>query len=134
VPQNKIVIRYLDGRILKGFTGDFLPTKAVFHLEVADAAPGAKAVEVRVAELKAVFFVRDLAGNPKHNDALEFTPGKPVPGRKIRVVFKDGEQLVGTTQGYDPSRAGFFVIPVDSGSNNERCFVVAAAARQVSLI
>ncbi len=42
--------------------------------------------------------------------------------------------MVGTTQGYDRSRPGFFVIPVDTSGNNERCFVVAAAAQEVSFI
>jgi hypothetical protein len=57
-----------------------------------------------------------------------------VVGRKIRVDFQDGETLTGTTQGYDPSRPGFFVIPADAGSNNERCFVVTRATAQVSFV
>ena len=132
--QNKIVVRYRDGRILKGYTGDFLPTKAAFHLTAMDAPAGAKPALVQVAELKAVFFVKDLVGNPGHRERLEFRTDKPAVGRKIRVVFTDGEILVGTTQGYDPTRAGFFVVPADSESNNERCFVVGSAAAKVSFI
>lgn len=134
MPQNKIVARFQDGRVLKGFTADFLPTRPIFHIELADAPPGAKPVSVNVAELKAVFFVRDMAGDPSRADVLEFQPGRPVVGRKIRVLFKDGETIVGTTQGYDPARAGFFIIPASGESNNERCFVVAAATRQVSFL
>jgi hypothetical protein len=48
-------------------------------------------------------------------------------GRKIGVVFKDGEVLVGTTQGYDRSRPGFFVVPADAESNDERVYVRLAA-------
>lgn len=132
--QNKIVVRYLDGRILKGYTGDFLPTKPVFHLALFDAPANSKPTQVQIAELKAVFFVKNLSGNPDHSEELEFTPGRPVIGRKIRVVFKDGEVLVGTTQGYDPSRVGFFLIPVDTQSNNERCFVVRNATVNVSFL
>lgn len=131
---NKIVARYQDGRILKGYTGDFLPSKPTFHLALFDAPPNAKPVEITIAELKAVFFVKDLAGNPQRQDVLEFLPGKPVVGRKIQVQFKDGEKLVGTTQGYDPNRPGFFLIPVDTASNNERCFVVTAATKHVSFV
>jgi small nuclear ribonucleoprotein (snRNP)-like protein len=132
--QNKIVVRYQDGRILKGTTGDFLPAKPLFHLMVADAPPGAKPVEITVAELKAVFFVHDLVGNPSRKEVLEFHVGKPAVGRKIQVEFKDGEKLVGTTQGYDPSRAGFFVVPVDAASNNQRCFVVIRATKAVTFL
>jgi hypothetical protein len=51
-----------------------------------------------------------------------------------RSVFKDGEVVVGTTQGYERSRPGLFVIPVDTAGNNERCFVVAAATQEVSFV
>jgi hypothetical protein len=132
--QNKIVVRFQDGRILKGQTGDFLPTKPVFHLTLADASRDAKPLEVQVAEVKAIFFVKDFAGNRERKKVQEFPAGKPVVGRKIRVVFQDGETLVGTTQGYDATRPGFFVIPADPASNNDRCYVVTRATKQVSFI
>jgi hypothetical protein len=50
------------------------------------------------------------------------------------VVFKDEELLVGTTQGYQPGRPGFFVYPADTQSNNERCYVVSTAAKEVSIL
>ena len=132
--QNKIVVRYQDGRIAKGYTGDFLPTKPTFHLTVFEAPPGAKTIEVKIAELKAVFFVKDLTGNPERKDVQEFQADKPVVGRKIRVVFGDGETLAGTTQGYDANRPGFFVMPLDPASNNERCFVVTRATKEVVFV
>ena len=131
--MNRIVARFQDGRVLKGFTTDFIPAKDHFHLTAEDAAAGAKPVQVKLAELKALFFVKTFAGDPQHKKSNEPVAGGPM-GRRIRVVFKDGETLVGTTQGYDKSRPGFFVSPVDTGSNNERCFVVAAATREVSFL
>jgi hypothetical protein len=133
--QNRIVAHYQGGRILKGFTGDFLPTRATLHITPGDDPQQSRPVEVRVADLKAIFFVKDLAGRSQpYTRRQEFDPEKPAVGRKIRVVFKDGEILVGTTQGYDSSRPGFFVIPADTESNDERIFVVASATQQVSLI
>ena len=106
--QNKIVARFRDGQILKGFTGDFLPTKPTFHLTPADAPPQSKPVVVRLADLKAVFFVKDLAGKPQpHSDRREFDPGKPVVGRKIRVVFKDQEILLGLPRATIPVALDF---------------------------
>lgn len=133
--QNKVVAHFQDGRLLKGFTGDLLPTRPTLHLTPADAPGQSKPVEVRVADLKAIFFVKNLTGRPQpYRRRQEFAPGKPVVGRKIRVVFKDGEILVGTTQGYEASRPGFFVIPADAESNNERVFVVTGATHRVSFI
>jgi len=127
---NKVVARYVDGRVLKGSTGDFTPAKEAFH--VAGVGTGEKPTLVRVADLKAIFFVKDLAGNPKHEERKAFDAAKPPVGRAITVEFRDGEVLVGTTQGYEPHRPGFFVVPADPTANNLRCYIVAAAVRGVT--
>ena len=102
--QNKIVIRYVDKRIEKGITTDFAPNKENFHVTPVGFKPGDKPLEVRIKDLKAVFFVKDFSGNPDYQDKKDFEAGKSVVGRKIRVLFKDGEELVGTTMGYQPDR------------------------------
>ena len=58
----------------------------------------------------------------------------PPVGRRIKVAFRDGEVLVGTTTGYQPGRPGFFLVSADVDSNNERCFVVTTAAREISFL
>ena len=131
--MNKIVARYADGRMVKGTTVDFFPTKDLFHVSIADA-DGTRLVEVSLKELKALFFVRDFSGNPDHTPKNEFDPTKPTPGRKLKVVFKDGEVLVGTTTGYQPGRPGFFIVPADTSANTERCYVVTASTQEVSFI
>lgn len=131
---NKVVARFVDGRILKGMTADFFPTKDTFHLTDASAPPGTEPVEINRLELKALFFVKDLAGNPGYEERKEFDPEHPPVGRQIRVVFKDGEVLIGTTTGYQPGRPGFFLVPADMNSNNERCYVVTAATQDVGFI
>ena len=132
--QNKIVVRYLNGNVVKGFTTDFMPNKEMFHLTLADAQPGSPLVTVNLTECKALFFVRDFDGNAACNDKKEFDPTKNAGGRKIKVVFKDNETLIGTTQGYDPARQGFFFFPADAESNNERSYVVNAATKEVAFI
>jgi hypothetical protein len=132
--QNKIVVRYLDGRIIKGFTSDFMPNKEFLHLFPLDAAPNSKPLHVNVPVLKAVFFVKDFQGNSQYQEKKEFETAKPIMGRKIKVIFKDGELLIGTTQGYHPGRSGFFVFPADQMSNNDRCYVVSSATKGVWLI
>lgn len=132
--NNRIVARYADGRMVKGSTIDFVPTKAVFHVSDATAGPGGTPLRIQVAELKAVFFVKDLVGDRSHTVRNDFDTGRAVSGRKIKVVFKDGETLVGTTQGYQADRPGFFMVPADADGNIERCFVVAAATQSVVLL
>jgi hypothetical protein len=132
--MNRIVARYQDNRLLKGITNDFLPAKDRFHVVPADNPPGTRPLEVLIADLKALFFVRDFTGHPEHHRSQEFDPSKPPVGRKIRVMFKDGEVMAGTTQGYQPGRPGFFLVPADSRSNNERCFVVAASTKEIAFL
>ena len=129
--MNKVVARFTDGRTLRGLTYDFEASKASFHIIEADAAPGTRPVEVQLQELKAVFFVKDFAGDPQHKERKEFDPAHPPLGRKIRVVFKDGETLVGVTPGYQSGRAGFFLLPADADSNTQRCYVVASSAQSI---
>jgi hypothetical protein len=131
---NEVVARFADGRMVKGLTNDFIAGKEQFHVAVVDAPPGSKPVEVQTKDLKAVFFVEDFTGNPRHRRRQEFDPKRPPSGPKIKVVSKDGELIVGTTQGYQPGRPGFFLVPADPESNAERCYVVAAAAREIAFL
>ncbi len=132
--MNKVVARYTDGRIVKGATSDFVPAKERFHLSAAEAPAGSKAVEIQTKDLKALFFVKDFAGDPQHVERKEFDASRPPAGRRIRVTFKDGEVLVGTTHGYQPGRPGFFLVPADATSNIERCYVVSAATQEIAFL
>ena len=125
--SNRVVARYRDGRTLKGTTSNFVPARDGFHVQT----PEGEVAAVSQTELKALFFVRDLAGDPTRRESQKFSADRPALGRKMQVEFPDGETLVGTTQGYQPQRSGFFLVPADSASNNERCFVVSAAALEV---
>jgi hypothetical protein len=129
--MHRVIARFQDGRTLHGFTNDFLPAKDHFHLFSAEHPAGTKPIEIHVAELKALYFVKSFEGDPKHLEVVNSAAAKAGAGRGIRVTFKDGDIIVGKTQGYDRSRPGFFVVPVDHGSNTERCFVVTAATREV---
>jgi hypothetical protein len=126
----KVVARYIDGRIVKGLSQDFFPNKDRFHVYPADKSSG-EAAEIFLKELKAVFFVRDFVGNFQYNERKEYLEGDKPSGRKIEVTFKDGEVLVGTTLGYDPSRPGFFLFPADPKSNNVRVFAVTTSVKKV---
>jgi hypothetical protein len=131
---NKVVARYADGRVVKGNTSDFFPAKDLFHVTETSAPPGTPPVEVLTNELKALLFVKDFAGDPNHVDRNELDPSRPPAGRPIKVLFEDGEVLVGTTTGYQHGRRGFFLEPADVTSNVERCYVIAAATQAISFI
>ena len=126
----KFVVRYLDGRVLKGYTQDFYPNRERFHLYLSDN-PDAAGVDVSLKDLKAIFLVRDLAGDPRYAEAKKFVNGEKSLGQKIEVTFLDGESVVGSTLGYDRNRPGFFILPADPKSNNIRIFVVASSVKRI---
>jgi len=128
--HNRIVARFVDGRTVKGTTQDFSVTRDHFHVIPPEA--GAARVRVGIPELKAVFFVKDHNGDRHYSEKKSFE--RMVPGRKLQVVFKDGETLVGATTAYDATRPGFFMTPADPKSNNDRIYVVAKAVRAVGFI
>jgi hypothetical protein len=129
--QVKIVVRYRDGRILKGYTQNFLPNKPSFHVHPHDPGRPREMMEVALEYLKAVFFVKDFSGNSAYQEKKSLPPGKMLQGRTVGVRFKDGEQLVGSCMGYDPKRIGFFLTPLDADVNNLRIFVVSKAVEEV---
>jgi hypothetical protein len=129
----KVVVRYVDGRVVKGTTQDFFPNKDRFHL-LSDTTVSEEPAEVLIRDLKAVFFVKDFGGNPGYNERKEYNNGDKAQGRKVEILFVDGEKLVGSTLGYDPNRLGFFLFPVDPESNNMRVFAVTAAVQNVRYI
>jgi len=125
----KIIARYLDGKMVKGFTQDFSPNKPAFHIFPLDAPN--ESVEILLKELKAVFFVRDFAGRPEYDERKHFTPEEHPSGRIVEVTFVDGEVMVGSTVAYDPKRPGFFIFPADPQGNNVRVFALSKAVRTV---
>jgi hypothetical protein len=132
--KNKIVVHYEEGKLFKGVTNNFSPNKNAFHLVLMNEPPDSKPLELTITGIKGLFFVKDYFGNPDYREKKEFDPSRPIVGRKIKIFFKDGELMVGTTIGYQKDRQGFFVVPADPDSNNERCFVVASSTLEVSLI
>ena len=114
---------------MKGTTQNFFPNKPVFHVNRHGGTGTGDLVEVNLEELKAIFFVRDFTGNPKHVDKKELAPGERAQGRLMEVTCMDGEVIVGTTTGYDPKRPGFFLFPLDPSANNARIFLVSSAVK-----
>jgi hypothetical protein len=126
----RMVVRFADGRIKKGYSQDFYPNKPTFHLSRDSAGGPGEMEEVQVAGLKAVFFVNTFAGNPDYKERKGFAEGDTPKGRKVEVTFADGEILQGSVLGYSPNEAGFFLFPADPKSNNMKAFVVNGSVKK----
>lgn len=117
---NLVVARFRDGRTMKGVSLNVDPTKPTFHVRTDQGA-----VEVRLVDLKALFFVKDPAGNPAHHEATDATVGDPrlFGAKRIAARFEDGETIVGMSNRFPPLGKYFFMLPIDPKSNNIRILV-----------
>lgn len=131
---NKLIVKFKDGKIVKGWSTNFGPNKEIFHLHLLEEY-GKDILEIEISSLKAVFFVKDYKGNKDYKKVRTFESStKGIPSqRKIIIIFKDGENFYGTTHSYNPERKGFFVYPIDPKDNNDRVFIVAPAINSVKL-
>jgi uncharacterized protein DUF6982/PilZ domain-containing protein len=129
----KIVVRYIDGDLVKGFTQDFHPSRPQFSLWPSINASKSERLVIPMGRLKAVFFVRDFNGNAGYRERKTFAT-RNGHGRRLEVTFLDNETVLGTTLNYRPDGQGFFLIPVDTSANNSRIFVVASAVRRVRFL
>jgi hypothetical protein len=129
--SSKVVARFADGRIKKGYTRDFSPDKPVLHIIRDHAKESTDPEELNLADLKAVFFVKNFAGNPNYAERKHFAEGDNPEGEKVEVTFTDGEILQGSVLRYNARESGFFFFPADPQSNNLTLFVVNTAVKKL---
>lgn len=129
---NHVVARYIDGRMVKGTSLDVAQDRPKFHVREDDGTM----TQVLLSELKALFFVKSLDGNSEHVEGQEIDAVDPRlrGSRVLEVTFQDGETIVGLCTRYPPKGASFFLVPVDSDSNNLRILVNSAALQGMALV
>ena len=135
----KVVVKFKDGRILKGWTANISPNKEFFYLHKHKEfreKDKKDVVEVKLSSLKVVFFVKSHKGNKDYKKVRTFEGQPKITSsqRKIIVTCNDGEKLYGTTLGYNPNKKGFFMSPIDPKDNNERIFIIQESIKSVELL
>lgn len=136
MPGDRAVLHVRAGKLLKGLLTDFMPTADTVHLQI-ESEQANSSIEVKVSDLKAIYYVRSLVGNKQYkkkryfpsaseeqalpvrarglgaseDPALSNPLGPPNPivtkGRRVMVRFKDGEILCGFIEGDLPWKEGF---------------------------
>ncbi|MGH9410364.1 MAG: DUF6982 domain-containing protein [Vicinamibacterales bacterium] len=129
---NRVVLRHIDGQVLRGYSNDFFPERAYLQFSPRIDCPAAERMLVPIARLKALFFVKDFQGDPNRVDGHTFD--QAYRGRKVQVTFRDGEVMTGSTLSYKPKDQGFFVTPAAAGGNNLRAYVVTSAIRHLRFV
>ena len=100
--QNKIVVRYMDGQLLKGVTNDFSPNKDIFHLIPADAPHGSKPMELSPHDVNDMVVRHGFYERNKNPDGKGFSHRynlREINGAK--VVFDEISYLMWQQSGSD---------------------------------
>jgi hypothetical protein len=127
-----LVARFADGRVVKGTALGLDFAAGTFRMDVNSGPDATGPTEFETAELKALFGVEDLEGDPERADWTEARG--PHTCDEAVVRFKDGEKIVGVIPDYDPEADYFYLVPTDPESNNIWCYVRTAATEEVRLI
>jgi len=140
--EERVVARFSDGRVLKGYVKGF--TAESDHIVLAEAGSGEEQ-RIPVADLKALFFIKSFEGDRQYREKKSFGISSN-KGRKVYIKFFDRESLVGFIDGEIPwekgafhakdsnTAKGFFLIPVDRDCNNVKVFVVGNAIEDITVM
>jgi hypothetical protein len=123
--MKKIVAKLKNQSLIKGLTDDFSPHKKSFHVKVGYG----KVESIDLEDLKAIFFVKNYEGNKDRKK--QYKDLRPWEGIRIKVIFHDGEEIVGYTPHHALDKIGFFLTPADLKSNNEEIFVIISSTKDI---
>ena len=126
-----VVARLASGLVLRGTTVDFTPERPTLWI-TPDG--GGRGVELRVSDLKALFFVpTNGSGETASRSRPAYAPEPDATrnGKRLVVRFLDGETMTGHALSYRPEKVGFFLFPDDPECQYEKIFVLQAATSDV---
>jgi hypothetical protein len=129
---HKVVAHLLDGRLIKGLAESILPDRPLCHVLTRERGM----LTVYLADLKALFIVRDFEGNSKYVEQQTIEPADPraTGAQRLQIVFRDGERLLALATTYEATQPLFFATPADPQSNNIRILVNRAAVESVTVL
>jgi len=122
-----LVVRYWDGRMVKGVTDAFAPGISRFTVTQENGEP---VLIEGFAGVKAIFFVRSLDGDRLYDEQKDFAVASQF-GRKTVVVFSDKEEMWGYALPGHTDHPQFFLFPVDPMSNNAKVYVVRDGVAEI---
>lgn len=135
-----VVVHMHDGNVISGIlqlhedTEGGIPPHLppVFHIQ---QEIGGLSSTLRVADSKAVFFVRTHRGDPAYEE-MKFSFGEAASGLWIQIQLQDGEVL----EGYVPNSIhwlvgpGLWLWPTDRLSNNTLIYVPKTSALELHVL
>jgi hypothetical protein len=130
--DHKVVAHFLNGRLVKGSSTSIALDRPICHVLTQDQG----VVVVPLSDLKALFLVKDLKGDRTYRDHQVIGPAdrRATGAKRLKITFRDGEELVALAPTYEGTRQFFYVLPADPNSNNIRILVNRKAVTSVVVL
>lgn len=129
--HKKVIVRKIDRDSMCGYVSPVFIVNG--KLEVLNTS--GKVVYIDLADIKAVYFVRDFSDSESFGRKT-FTTRPRTEGLWIRLRFLDNEVLEGMMPNELSQLAteGFYIIPPDTRSNTQRVFIPRTALASLSVL
>ena len=134
--KRKVIIRKVDGEILKGYAEHSLDPVNGKESSVTVTSLTEELITVPKSEIKALFFVRKFSGNKEYSEVKFFESQPRIDGLWVRVYFFDNEAIEGivaNTMNF-LIEDGFYLKPPDPNSNNRLMYVVKSALKDFTVL
>jgi len=115
--EHRVVLHTLEGQVRRGVVKNLDLLDPVIRL----AQPGRAPEAIPAERVKAIFFMQDPGASPL-----------PSSGKRVRVGFADGRQIVGFSEDVDTGEQGFFLVPADTRTHTARIYVFRAGVASIS--
>lgn len=139
----KIVVLLKDGSRRKGVADRFDPERPFLLLRQVDAdGQPTGFVDIEMRDVRAAFFVRDLALGRTSRHTMHDTPFQPplpaaTNGTMVRARFGWGEVMDAVIYDYEPDAPWYFMHPhgpLNRAYNLDRLFVTRDAIREIKVL
>lgn len=132
--RRKVILRKLDGQILKGFLEQIPDWNGSACLVLTSLTD--ETIKIPKSEIKALFFVKRFTGAKEHGEVRFFDTHPKIDGLWVRATFKDGEVMEGiVANNFDFfSQDGFYIKPPDPNTNNRLVYVLKSALSDLTVL
>ena len=134
--KRKVIIRKLNGEILKGYADPSLDPASAKENSVTISSLTEEVICVPKSEIKALFFVRKFSGNKEYAEVKFFESQPRIDGLWVRLYFFDNEAIEGIVSNSMNflREDGFYLKPPDPNSNNRLMYVVKSALKDFTVL
>jgi len=134
--KRKVIIRKLNGEILKGYADPSLDPASSTENSVTISSLTDEVISVPKSEIKALFFVRKFSGNKEYSEVKFFDSQPRIDGLWVRLYFFDNEAIEGIVSNSMNflMEDGFYLKPPDPNSNNRLMYVVKSALKDFTVL